>query len=429
MNLSKYTTILPVSELYHLIYNAKSDKYIICHKSAYTTHKQEIIPQTNRLAQQLVDIEAVIRPDIDEVSELKRLIESVDFNPTTYHLHINPTLNCNFRCWYCYEEHKQNSKMDKTTIDSIIKYSKKLTKSGSCLRNFIISFFGGEPLMYYNQIAGPIIKNIYQLCLESQIKFKVHFTTNGLLINQSILDSLEYINASFQITLDGGREYHNKVRFIHSGKGSYDIIMNNVYKLINYHHEVLLRINFTSENIDSIPEIINELRAIDEKTKKYLTIDFQRVWQDRPLITEDIIISKIATYSNELEKIGLKFSTSLAGPNHVRYSCYGDKKNHILINYDGNIFLCTARDFEEQNRFGFITKNGEIHWNEDKLNSYMNNKFTREICHNCKIAPLCGGGCRQRASESSDDTSCIYGYTHDDINDLIFKRFKMRFLK
>ena len=59
----------------------------------------------------------------------------------------------------------------------------------------------------------------------------------------------------------------------------------------------------------------------------------------------------------------------------------------------------------------------------------MNNKFTREICHNCKIAPLCGGGCRQRASESSDDTSCIYGYTHDDINDLIFKRFKMRFLK
>lgn len=81
------------------------------------------------------------------------------------------------------------------------------------------------------------------------------------------------------------------------------------------------------------------------------------------------------------------------------------------------------------NSAGKLSVDGNIVWKNNVIEEYFSNKFTKEICHTCKIAPLCGGGCRQRAKESKDINSCIYEYSQDDINRIILNRFYLRYLK
>lgn len=100
-----------------------------------------------------------------------------------------------------------------------------------------------------------------------------------------------------------------------------------------------------------------------------------------------------------------------------------------MINYDGNVFFCTARDFKTENRAGEIRCDGTISWNEAVRERYFTSKFSKEVCHTCKIAPLCGGGCRQRAIETGSENVCIYGYSQDDINQIILNRFTLRYIK
>jgi uncharacterized protein len=384
---------------------------------------------SERLYQQLEEIEAICDMNCDEAKKLKRLIDHVDYDNTVYHLHVNPTLNCNFKCWYCYEEHNINSKMSPKIIDATLCFVKNIISNRN-LKTFILSFFGGEPLMYFFEIADVLIKRIRMLCNQHNIIFKVHFTTNGYLLNDKIINSLCGINAAFQITLDGDRKHHDDVRFTSIGEGSYSTIVHNINLLATAQHEVLIRINYTLDNIESISHVVDDLSSIEPTTRTHITVDFQRVWQDRPILVEDRIISIIATYVESLNSKGYRcVYNSNIGPDHIRNSCYGDKWNHILVNYDGNLFFCTARDFKPETRVGYIIVGGEIIWEHDIYEAYFSSKFSKEACYACRIAPLCGGGCRQRAYESIRKEGCIYEYTQDDIDYIIKNRFNMRFLK
>ena len=123
-------------------------------------------------------------------------------------------MDCNFSCWYCYESHITGSKLSTKTIDSIYKLIDNILVSNSNLRNFTLSFFGGEPLLYYNETTKLIIDYIRtKYVYFTYIDFSINFTTNGYLLNDKIVkhllekDELKH----FQITLDGGRNKHNGI--------------------------------------------------------------------------------------------------------------------------------------------------------------------------------------------------------------------------
>ena len=55
-------------------------------------------------------------------------------------------------------------------------------------------------------------------------------------------------------------------------------------------------------------------------------------------------------------------------------------------------------------------------------------RFSKEVCHDCRIAPVCGGGCAQKAMELYDTTDCVFGYTEEGINDFVLDRFEYSLL-
>lgn len=108
----------------------------------------------------------------------------------------------------------------------------------------------------------------------------------------------------------------------------------------------------------------------------------------------------------------------------IRNSCYGDKKNSLLLNYNGDVYKCTALNFYKTPRDGFLTDAGEIVWENDSLNIRMDAKFKNPPCLDCRILPICNGGCSQKALEYKGKGYCILSFNEQKKDEAILERFK-----
>lgn len=96
---------------------------------------------------------------------------------------------------------------------------------------------------------------------------------------------------------------------------------------------------------------------------------------------------------------------------------------------NGDLYGCTARDFNRDNRIGTLSPDGETVFEEEKYFLRENAKFSKEICYFCRIAPICGGGCKQRAIESHDPVGCHFGYTDQEKDKMILDIFEHSFCR
>ena len=90
----------------------------------------------------------VVEDSVDEARDYISYTRNVQNDTSAAHLIINPTINCNFSCWYCYEQHTK-SKMDEETINRVKRLIYRIMTEKRPLQ---FSFFGGEPLLYYKQV-------------------------------------------------------------------------------------------------------------------------------------------------------------------------------------------------------------------------------------------------------------------------------------
>lgn len=415
MKYSLYNSILPLTEKYNLIYNSLSDQFIIFNSE---TNIEKISETRTIFFEELKKRGHILDETTDEIQLLKDIVRQVDSDDSHYDLTLNPTLNCNFHCWYCYEKHIKNSQMNATTISYVQKFISNTITRQKNLKHFRLSFFGGEPLLYFNNTVKPILEYFNKICSEARINYSIGFTSNGYLLTPGMIVLLKqnYVDF-FQITLDGYRDDHNKVRFASKNKGSYDVILYNIKQLLTNKINVTLRINYTVSNIAGVKNIINDLSDIDVTAKSYLCIDFQRVWQDQ------VTAIDIETTTNEtIEQFKANgFYVSRRKLTTIKDSCYADKKNQALINYNGDVFKCTARDFSSTSRDGILNSYGEISWENNALEKRMNIKLNNKQCLSCRIAPLCNGGCSQQALEHQG--YCLLDFDEKKKDKVVIDRF------
>lgn len=396
MKYSKYNIPINISKDTDIIYNSLSDKYIFLKKGLLENSLRNI---NNSCYDNLKKGGFIVDDNIDETKLYIEKARQIEKDETSTHLIINPTINCNFRCWYCYEKHVP-SKMSESTIENIKRLiDKSCKKSG----NLTISFFGGEPLIYYNDVMLPIIKYAKKIASANSVNFTTNCTTNGSLFNKSRIAELKDLNFNFaQITLDGNREVHNKTRCYANGKGSYNKIIENIKELARNHISVTLRINYTQDNIHSIADIPSDFSEITYEEKQFINVSFHKVWQEGEFES-----SEIEKSINAFIKAGFVASKFVLGS-----YCYGDLRNSAVINYNGDVYKCTAVNFEEAKRDGYIDANGDIIWENNSLENRMAAKFSNKPCLECNLMPICHGGCSSKPLEISEDY-CIFGFRED----------------
>lgn len=234
-----------------------------------------------------------------------------------------------------------------------------------------------------------------------------------------------HANVSFQITLDGSKEEHDKVRRSASGSGSYDRILANIKKLLENGFHVGLRLNYSGKNVASMGQVQKDIEPLSGYGKSLLTIDFQRVWQDEAVeSTDELLLKTIADFQSKFQFVGDFFNRV----NSYRNPCYGDLENECIVNYDGGIYKCTARDFTEELCLGTLQNDGSILWKHPEYaRQRLCNKFSKKVCQSCKIFPLCGAGCSQTASEVKD--ACTLCKSEMEKDNIVLTRFYERIVK
>jgi len=401
--LSKYNCFKTLNEVVvgvnlrnKMLFALDVEKYQILNK--YETDLEELRKIDPVFFSAMNKLGIIIDSEKDSNIPKNLLLENriIIFADKSYRLTINPTLNCNFSCWYCYEMHTKKH-MSRSVMDATLKYIEYLITDVK-INHLNLDWFGGEPLLCYKTVMKPLACAAKELCDKNNVSFQSDITTNGYLITPDMIPFFKMINMqAFQITLDGEKEQHDKTRCSKKGLPSYDKIVSNICLLANELNpkNLALRINYTQNSFDGIFEIIDSF-PIDVRNK--ITVLLQQVWQDKDNCKSNIKDFEEAKL--RFEKAGFNVDKNIL--NIKGYTCYADIYHQALINYDGRIFKCTARNFEKEIEDGNLTNEGTIIWNNSLSKKLSKSTFENNKCLECKYLPVCFGPCSQKNSILKD---------------------------
>lgn len=326
----------------------------------------------------------IVEDNVDETCNLRYANMVNRYNSKLLRVTILPTMNCNFKCWYCYEQHKP-SMMSDDDNKAIVKFVKTEAKAKN-VKEIMLDWFGGEPLLRFNQTIYPIAKEIANWCKENDFAFTNAITTNGSLITEDMAKMMDETGLrQFQITLDGGKDEHNKTKSSPAMKDSYSVTVKNIHTLcrvINNPH-IELRINYTKENIDSAFTILDDF---DERIRHFITISPHIVWQKSG--DAEALKDKVQALRAKAEEKGYNVSKQNLLLKCATY--YIDNMEQFVINYDMNVYKCTARDFCERYSIGRINGDGVFEPNNLYYKYYTTESpFMRKECLECELLPSC----------------------------------------
>lgn len=337
------------------------------------------------ISQKLTESGMLIEENVDESDYIERFRNQVaQENPDSFMLIINPTLRCNFNCWYCYESHIASSDMPMEVYERTCRCIDMLTQRK---KELSISFFGGEPLLCYENIVAPIMKYAAEKGKANGCEIYFSFTTNGYLINDRMIGQFRNYNVTnFQITLDGSQEAHDSTRTPRSAV-SYNKIITAIKKLTDNGFSVTLRLNLNDSTINGAFSIPDDFK--DHSSKHLINVSIHQIWQDRDK-GEDIRTQQYNLYEH-FAKNG--FNIEVSKTHQLKNPCYADRKNSCIINSDGRLFKCTAVDFANTEATGKLDSSGNLISEDSSIDKVHNLRRDSTNCSKCRIMPLCNSGC------------------------------------
>lgn len=419
MKQSKYNCILQ-DNTGMVIYNAATDQLVaLTPQLANIFNESKAAPekikaQHAELYDHLLQKGIFVCDDADETEAYIRKREEYERSSGEYTITINPTLACNMSCWYCYESHKNMPAMSADVKQSVLLLIDKLLADNK-LKKLNLSFFGGEPLLYFDKVVVDIINHAKMQCKAFDAKLSIHFTTNAYLLTDNVLKQLEGLDVSFQITIDGGKQVHDSVRKTKGGEPTYARIVEHIHQTLSHGFPVGVRFNYTAKSIPSFIDVVKDFSHLQQEQKQLVNFTFQRVWQDNEG-DADQVGQQVEHIERAFEQAGLFVNNAKS---YIVPYCYADGVNTAVVNYNGDLFKCTARDFAPKSKEGTLAADGTLRWNE-RLRKRMSIRHGSDTCLQCRIYPICHGGCSQMKLEAPDGiSSCPKGYDDDKIQEIM----------
>lgn len=381
----------------------------------------------------LVDWGFIVNYKVDEYANYKQQYTESISERKIYKLSINPTLECNFSCWYCSmgmaKIKPSKAFMSEDVIARIYQNVKnKIVNDG--VKRFELEWFGGEPMLHYYDVMLPLARDLSKLCIDNDVIFIQAITSNGFLFEFEMIESLlTYNMTQFQITLDGYQKKHDKIRKENNSDGSYLKIISNLKMLSLFLPSpiIIIRINYDMKILENIDTIILDLDGVN---KDNILISLHKVWQIKK---SSKLSALVVDAQNKFEVAGYRIHHWAYQPKRF-FTCGLDRENHMAINYDGGVFKCNARDYSDKYKIGEFSLEGNILFNEDLISNYYHKlPFEKnEFCKDCKHLPVCGGPCIQKASEyqKGGDFSkyCVVKNAPISVEEFVLNQAKQRCL-
>ncbi len=331
-------------------------------------------------------------------------------------LHVAHT--CNLNCAYCFASqgryHGQRALMSfevgRQALDFLI------ANSGS-RHNLEVDFFGGEPLMNWDVVKRLVAYAREQEPLHSK-NFRFTLTTNGMLIDDDVIDFCNREMSNVVLSLDGRREVHDRLRVDYAGRGSYDRIVPKFKKLVearggrNYY----MRGTFTRHNLD----FTNDIFHMADLGFTELSMEPVVCAPDDPeaLRPEDlpVLFGQYELLAKEMlkrQKEGRPFTfyhymIDLAGGPCIykRITGCGSGTEYMAVTPWGDLYPCHQFVGDEKYRLGDIWQGVTNEAVRDEFK--LINAYARPECKNCWARLYCSGGCAANAYHATGSVRGVY---------------------
>lgn len=331
-------------------------------------------------------------------------------------LHVAHT--CNLNCQYCFASQGQyhgeralmSFEVGKQALDFLI------AQSGSRV-NLEVDFFGGEPLMNWD-VVKQLVEYARSVEKERGKNFRFTLTTNGMLIDDDVIDFANREMSNVVLSLDGRKEIHDRMRVDYAGNGSYERIVPKFQKLVeargnkNYY----MRGTFTHANPDFTKDLFHmadlgftELSmepvvCAPEDPAALTAEDLEIVKDQYELLAKDMLRREkegkpITFYHYMLDLTG--------GPCiYKRISGCGSGTEYMAVTPWGDLYPCHQFVGEEAYKLGDIWNGVTNTALREEFRSC--NAYARPECNDCWARFYCSGGCAANAFHATGSIRGVY---------------------
>lgn len=377
-----------------VFYNSFSGTLAVVKMEQYQQYKEFVATgkeiQDADFYHKLLNYGFLLPVDVDEHFLLKNRMLSGRYSQDTLSLTIAPTMACNFRCIYCFEQgHYGNLMMDAQTQESLMEFVKS---HSSGVKQIAVSWFGGEPLMGL-PIIESLSKRLLDFCEEKNIQYRAGIITNGYLFTKAVAEKLKECRVNMaQITIDGSQAIHDSRRPLVNGMGTYKVIIKNLEDTLGI-LPISLRINVDCENISAADQVVEYLKSKNMLGSVHpylgLVIPYNDSYQKNKCLTDEV-------YSKSALQFLLRHNLPLSHiyPTPRKNHCVADHCNGWVIDDAGYVYKCWNDIGNLEYAVGNINLKNSFLQSTELVSQYSDFDPCQEgECKSCKMLPSCMGGC------------------------------------
>ena len=331
---------------------------------------------------------------------------------------LNVAHDCNLRCSYCFastgdfggERKLMTAETGKKAIDYLLKYS-------GDRHNLEMDFFGGEPLMAFD-----VVKEVVDYARSKEKKYNKNFrftiTTNGVLLDDEVIDFCNREMHNVVLSLDGRKEVHDRFRKDYAGKGSYDTIVPKFQRFVEKRGDksYYMRGTYTHYNTDFTNDIFHmaDLGFTELSMEPVVCApgdpaeltaeDLDTVKEQYELLAKDML-------RREREGRPITFYHYMldltSGPCvYKRISGCGSGTEYMAVTPWGDLYPCHQFVGEEAYKLGDV-------WNGVTNTALREefracNAYARPDCADCWAKLYCSGGCAANAYHATGSIRGVY---------------------
>ncbi len=396
-----------------------------------TADKDEIIKKISEKHQNITDGD--ILKCIDDVSALKAggqlfsediyadkadVLKNKNSGIKALCLHVAHT--CNLNCSYCFaaqgkyqgERALMSFEVGKRALDFLIE------NSGN-RKNLEVDFFGGEPLMNFD-VVKKLVEYARSIEKEHSKNFRFTLTTNGVLIDDDVIDFCNREMNNVVLSLDGRKEVHDRLRKDYKGNGSYDLIVPKFQKFVEKRGDksYYIRGTYTHKNTD----FTNDIFHMADLGFKELSMEpvvcapgeeYALTEDDLPVLFKQYEILAKEMLKRDSENRGFTFYHYMIdlsnGPCiYKRISGCGSGTEYLAVTPWGELFPCHQFVGDEKYSMGNIYDGVTNTKMRDRFKKC--NVYSRPECADCWAKLYCSGGCAANAYHAAGDILGVYDY-------------------
>jgi uncharacterized protein len=341
----------------------------------------------------------LVSDQADEVDLLAHRYEASRYDSASFGLTIVTSLGCNFDCPYCFEaKHPSilNPEVEAAVLDAL---DDQLPR----IRNFTVTWFGGEPLVGKRPLLS-LSDTFIERCDRAGVAYSASITTNGYLLNEATCAELRDRRVAFaQVCLDGPPEIHDRMRPLAGGGSSFWGIVKNLHHAVDY-LRISIRMNVDTQNIAHAEELLQILAAegLAGKLGVYAgQIVGMRDGAAAPsstYATACLSNPEFARAEREFVKLATSYGFSRPSvPGPTGTPCTAVRANELVVGSSGELYKCWDSVGNKLDVIGNIRDYKATNGRMQKWLKY--DPFADAECRSCIALPVCMGGCAHHAMD------------------------------